>query len=110
MLVYFCLCRPSLLSSRPRPLLFFLRRFGEGWQAAPADDNRPQRMGIWYRGGPEIDAEIVSQFGGDCEALLRGEYDAWQARPLEALAGEHGGAAVVVPSPELAPGGVHALA
>lgn len=36
----------------------------------------------------QVDAEIISLFTGDCEALLRGEYDAWQAgRPEEALAG-----------------------
>ena len=34
-----------------------------------------------------VDAEIVRRFTPDCEALLRGEYDSWAARPLEALAG-----------------------
>jgi uncharacterized protein (DUF924 family) len=33
-----------------------------------------------------VDAEIVRRFTPDCEALLRGEYDSWAARPLEALA------------------------
>lgn len=36
----------------------------------------------------QVDAEIIRLFTGDCEALLRGEYDAWQGgRPEEALAG-----------------------
>lgn len=36
----------------------------------------------------QVDAEIIRLFSGDCEALLRGEYDGWQAgRPEEALAG-----------------------
>jgi uncharacterized protein (DUF924 family) len=34
-----------------------------------------------------VDADIVSRFKPDCEALLRGDYDAWQRQPLEALAG-----------------------
>lgn len=29
----------------------------------------------------------MSQFRGDCEALIAGQYDAWQHVPLEALAG-----------------------
>lgn len=42
---------------------------------------------MWFRGGPEVDAEIVSLFLPDCEALLAGQYDSWRTQPLGALAG-----------------------
>lgn len=42
---------------------------------------------MWFKGGPEVDADIISRFKGDCEALLRGDYDSWQHQTLEALAG-----------------------
>lgn len=42
---------------------------------------------VWFRGGPEVDAEIVSLFSPDCEALLAGQCDGWAAQPLGALAG-----------------------
>jgi uncharacterized protein (DUF924 family) len=63
--------------------------FGPGWEAAPPTDTRAEKMGMWFSGKPELDAEIVAAFGADCEALLRGEYDAWaapDAEPAEALA------------------------
>ncbi|KAI7843791.1 hypothetical protein COHA_002689 [Chlorella ohadii] len=62
--------------------------FGEGWEVADPNDRHAEKFQIWYRGGPQVDAEIIRLFTGDCEALLRGEYDAWQGgRPEEALAG-----------------------
>lgn len=62
--------------------------FGEGWQAAGANDRPTDRFKIWYGGGAELDAQIVALFGADCEALLAGQYDGWQAGPApEALAG-----------------------
>lgn len=62
-------------------------RLGDGWETAAPDDTRPDKRGIWFQGGPEVDADIVSRFKRDCEALLHGDYDAWQRQPLEALAG-----------------------
>ncbi|KAL4457960.1 hypothetical protein ABPG75_012825 [Micractinium tetrahymenae] len=61
--------------------------FGEGWTTAEPDDTRPQKAKVWFRGGPEVDVEIVSLFSPDCEALLAGAYDGWPAQPLGALAG-----------------------
>lgn len=43
---------------------------------------------MWFGGGPEVDAEIISRFGADCEALVQGEYDDWQqGEPAQAVAG-----------------------
>lgn len=61
--------------------------FGEGWANARPDDTRPEKAKVWFRGGPEVDAEIVSLFLPDCEALLAGQYDGWRTQPLGALAG-----------------------
>lgn len=70
------------------PCLSSMHRFGPGWETAPPDDSRPQQMKVWFMGGPEVDAEIVRLFGGDCEALLAGTYDGWQQGPAaEALSG-----------------------
>lgn len=55
---------------------------GEGWETAGPDDTRPGRFKIWFGGGPELDAEIVEHFSGDCDALIRGELDAWEAQPV----------------------------
>ena len=62
---------------------------GEGWEDAPASDVRPERMSIWFGGGPAIDAEIISKFGSACEALNKGDLDAWYegGNVLETLAG-----------------------
>ncbi|EFN58745.1 hypothetical protein CHLNCDRAFT_140444 [Chlorella variabilis] len=73
------------LAPRARAVLDFW--LGEGWETAPPGDTRPQCSKLWFGGGPEVDAQIVSQFRGDCEALIAGQYDAWQHVPLEALAG-----------------------
>lgn len=50
---------------------------GEGWQTAPASDTRPEHAKKWFGGGPVVDAEIISKFGEDCEALIRGDLDEW---------------------------------
>ena len=59
---------------------------GEGWEAAPAGDTRPNDSKKWFMGGPEVDGVIIEQFGADCEALLAGELEDWRARPLSTLA------------------------
>ncbi|KAL4426987.1 hypothetical protein ABPG77_009548 [Micractinium sp. CCAP 211/92] len=71
----------------PRALAILDYWFGEGWATADPDDTRPQKAQVWFQGGPQVDAEIVSLFSPDCEALLAGQYDSWPAQPLGALAG-----------------------
>ncbi|GAB4820553.1 hypothetical protein N2152v2_007599 [Parachlorella kessleri] len=44
-------------------------------------------MKIWFRGGPEVDKEVIEKFGKDCEALSEGKYDSWQEQPYNCLAG-----------------------
>lgn len=73
------------LPSRAKAILDFW--LGEGWETADPGDSRAQCRKLWWMGGPEVDAEIVQLFTGDCESLLAGEYDGWHSQPLGALAG-----------------------
>ena len=74
----------SDLPPRARAVLDYW--LGEGWEAAPAGDTRPNDSKKWFMGGPEVDGVIIEQFGADCEALLAGELEDWRARPLSTLA------------------------
>ena len=48
--------------------------FGE----PPADPNELMvKIRRWFRGGPEMDAEVQAKFGGAVTAALAGELDAW---------------------------------
>lgn len=51
--------------------------FAEGYVPAQA---------LWFRGGPEVDAEVASRFGGLALQALRGELDAWREHPRSCLA------------------------
>ncbi|KAL4422186.1 hypothetical protein ABPG77_006427 [Micractinium sp. CCAP 211/92] len=73
------------LPARAQAVLNFW--FGDGWEAAPPDDTRPQCKQAWYMSTPELDADIARRFGPDCEALLAGRLDSWRGTPLGALAG-----------------------
>jgi len=66
----------SALHPRAQTILDFW--LGEGWESAAANDGRPEKMKVWFQGGPDVDVLIRDTFGNDCQALLRGEYDAWQ--------------------------------
>eukprot|EP00887_Chlorella_sp_A99_P001464 scaffold8.g1464.t1 len=62
-------------------------RLGPGWESAPPDEVRADRMSIWFSGSPEVDAAITKDFGPLCEALIAGDLDGWRAQPVETVAG-----------------------
>lgn len=62
--------------------------FGPAYKTAGKDFFPGDKMGLWFRGGREIDEHITTNFGADLEAMGRGEYDAWRdIGPLSLLAG-----------------------
>lgn len=40
----------------------------------------------WFRGGPELDAEITRRFSADIEKALQGQYDEWKVESKGSLA------------------------
>lgn len=44
------------------------------------------RREVWYRGGPEVDAEIAARFGDRIEAACDGALTGWEGTPEGALA------------------------
>lgn len=61
---------------------------GDAWATAPSTYLPTAQIGLWFKGSPEIDRDIVEKFSGDLEALLAGQYDSWAAGPpAETVAG-----------------------
>lgn len=75
---------PALNPDAQRVLDYWL---GPGWESAPPDEVRADRMSIWFSGSPEVDAAITKDFGPLCEALIAGDLDGWRAQPVETVAG-----------------------
>lgn len=50
------------------------------------DDVDRTKNGLWWNGGPEIDAEVSTRFGALVEAAVAGTLDAWCETPRGALA------------------------
>lgn len=51
--------------------------FGEGWEQQPASHWPQAKMGIWFRGGPQVDQEVKEKFGTDVDSIASGAYDSW---------------------------------
>ncbi len=58
------------------------------WFGEPARDAEGwlQKVRRWFRGGSELDHEIIARFGPAVHAALAGELDGWAASPRERLA------------------------
>jgi uncharacterized protein (DUF924 family) len=58
------------------------------WFGEPASDREAAMAKVrrWFRGGAELDDEVVGRFGAAVEAALAGELDAWAATPRGRLA------------------------
>ncbi|HTM22906.1 MAG TPA: DUF924 family protein [Kofleriaceae bacterium] len=53
----------------------------------PADEaGLMAKVRRWYRGGPDMDREVIDRFGDTVAAALRGELDGWADRPRGRLA------------------------
>ncbi|KIY97844.1 hypothetical protein MNEG_10118 [Monoraphidium neglectum] len=64
---------------------------GDNVSAAALAQWPAEREKLWWRGGPDLDAEIKAKFGRDLEAVAAGELDGWEdptgTNPLNTLAG-----------------------
>jgi uncharacterized protein (DUF924 family) len=69
----------SSLPARAQALLDF-------WFGAPDHPKRLHHKQIWFRSTAEFDEAVRANFAADHEAAVRGDCDAWQARPLGCLA------------------------
>ncbi len=58
------------------------------WFGKPITDEASMMAAVkrWFRGGPEMDAEVREKFGETVEAALAGELDAWADAPRSRLA------------------------
>ncbi|GLC52465.1 hypothetical protein PLESTB_000632000 [Pleodorina starrii] len=62
--------------------------FGPGYAAADDSFLPRDKMGLWFRGSPEIDQYITEAFGADVQKVGEGLYDSWRdGPPLSLLAG-----------------------
>jgi uncharacterized protein (DUF924 family) len=58
------------------------------WFGEPARDEAElmNKVRRWFRGGPEMDAEVIAKFGPTVEAALAGSLDSWTATARGRLA------------------------
>lgn len=58
------------------------------WFGQPVTDEASMMAAVkrWFRGGPEMDADVRAKFGETVEAALAGELDAWADAPRSRLA------------------------
>jgi len=52
----------------------------DGWTVPP------DRMALWFRGGPEVDADLRHRFAADVDAARAGQLSAWTGTPRGRLA------------------------
>jgi uncharacterized protein (DUF924 family) len=60
--------------------------FLDFWFGAPDDPECYHHRQIWFRGTPEFDASVHERFVADHERAVAGDFAAWEAEPLSALA------------------------
>ena len=58
------------------------------WFGQPVTDEASMMASVkrWFRGGPEMDAEVRTMFGATVDAALAGELDSWADAPRSRLA------------------------
>ena len=56
------------------------------WFGAPGSEEHGTYREVWYKGGPEVDAEITKRFASLYERAAAGECDHWRDDPRSCLA------------------------
>jgi len=73
-------------ASDPEPLPARAQAFLDFWFGPPGHPERFHHKQIWFRGTAEFDAAVHAGFAADHEQAVAGDFAAWEAAPLSALA------------------------